>query len=404
MSTFPGLIEEVPGCSCDRFDGANLNSTAFFLSHCHTDHMKGLNRDFFDHLQRHHKFLYCSHITKSFLAASTSYNLDARFVNEYLIELPLDDPRIIEYTHKGVEVTFDVSCITAGHCPGSVMFLFHTLTSAHKNILYTGDFRIHELDPRLPTLESLHKNGKPIHIDKMYLDTTFLDEVLYKELPSREDSARELRLAAKKWLDKDWRNVVVLKISANYGSEYIYQDLAKFTGKRIHVKSHLYEVYSRMEVLARYVTDRAESTRIHACVAKNENGLKCRSAVGQENILTIVPSVLKWAGRKTACVIEWDKKMKQTKNVCYSTHASYNELEAFIRYFKPQDIYPCVCEPNDSDRILHVLKKIMGKTELTDCSNAETKNPRGRSFAGKSEAMVPNRVFKNPRLFISLID
>lgn len=43
MSTFSGLIEEIPGISIDRFDGENLKSKIFFLSHCHTDHMQGLH-------------------------------------------------------------------------------------------------------------------------------------------------------------------------------------------------------------------------------------------------------------------------------------------------------------------------------------------------------------------------
>lgn len=36
-------MNEFPSISVDRFDNENLNSTIFFLSHCHTDHMVGLN-------------------------------------------------------------------------------------------------------------------------------------------------------------------------------------------------------------------------------------------------------------------------------------------------------------------------------------------------------------------------
>lgn len=43
MSTFGGRIPELPYVSVDRFDGDNDRaSAAFFLSHCHTDHMVGL--------------------------------------------------------------------------------------------------------------------------------------------------------------------------------------------------------------------------------------------------------------------------------------------------------------------------------------------------------------------------
>ena len=43
MSEFAGPISEFPGVSIDRFKGDNLTPTVFFISHCHTDHMMGLN-------------------------------------------------------------------------------------------------------------------------------------------------------------------------------------------------------------------------------------------------------------------------------------------------------------------------------------------------------------------------
>lgn len=43
MSTFGGHLREISGVSVDRFDGINLSSKVFFLSHCHTDHMIGLD-------------------------------------------------------------------------------------------------------------------------------------------------------------------------------------------------------------------------------------------------------------------------------------------------------------------------------------------------------------------------
>lgn len=43
MSTFTGRFRCLPGISADRFDGPNRRSSVFFLSHCHTDHMVGLD-------------------------------------------------------------------------------------------------------------------------------------------------------------------------------------------------------------------------------------------------------------------------------------------------------------------------------------------------------------------------
>ncbi len=43
MSTFSGIMTEFPSISVDRFDNENQKSSAFFLSHCHMDHMIGLD-------------------------------------------------------------------------------------------------------------------------------------------------------------------------------------------------------------------------------------------------------------------------------------------------------------------------------------------------------------------------
>lgn len=62
MSTFNGTFEEIPLISVDRFDGENLFSECFFLSHCHMDHMIGL-----DNPNGLPKTLYTSEISEIFV-------------------------------------------------------------------------------------------------------------------------------------------------------------------------------------------------------------------------------------------------------------------------------------------------------------------------------------------------
>lgn len=359
MSTFSGLVEEIPGISIDCFNEENLNSSAFFLSHCHTDHMKGLgDSSFLKLLKQKNSNLYCSHISKSFLQSKFS-GFDADFMDNHLICLDLDDTKIVHYVYNNVEYSVSVTSISAGHCPGSVMFLF---SFKNKIILYTGDFRINKED--YSKLKSLHfsKSSIPLKIDEMYLDTTFMSDKFMK-LPLRADSSRALCEAAKHWIQNDPKNIIILEISASIGSEFIYKELSLFLNEKIHVRNDLFQIYHRMEVLKNYVTDTCESTPIHACICKSESrknkGLKTRPDVKDNNILTIIISTMKWADKDTTKIIEWDKLRERTINVCYSTHASYEELESFILYFKPKKIYPCVWHEKVQESLDKIVKKYL---------------------------------------------
>ena len=59
MSEFAGPISELPGVSIDRFNGDNLESMVYFLSHCHTNHMVGLNEpELFERLKHYNLKIY----------------------------------------------------------------------------------------------------------------------------------------------------------------------------------------------------------------------------------------------------------------------------------------------------------------------------------------------------------
>ncbi|KAL0627682.1 Protein artemis [Plecturocebus cupreus] len=75
MSSFEGQMAEYPTISIDRFDRENLRARAYFLSHCHKDHMKGLRAPA---LKRRLEcslkvYLYCSPVTKELLLTSPKY-------------------------------------------------------------------------------------------------------------------------------------------------------------------------------------------------------------------------------------------------------------------------------------------------------------------------------------------
>lgn len=353
MSTFLGFIEEIPGISVDRFDGENLNSSAYFLSHCHTDHMQGLNYEFFAHLQRCNNYLYCSPVSQLFLS-----NVHPETCVKSLV---LHERVSVEYKNEnGATDVLFVTCLNAGHCPGSVMFLFE---KADKLILYTGDFRINPAD--FSKIIPLHfRSGSellPKKLTKVYLDTTFLN-LSFATFPTRKESITIMCNVIKDWLMRSSKNVVILECSALYGPEFLFMELSKFFGKPIHVKTKVYSNYCRIQELRCHITIDQYATPIHACMDKRErSGLKCRPDILKDDILTIVPSVLKWKGKDTSVIGEWDNVRERTYNLCYSTHSSFNELEAFIKYFKPEETFPCVCPKDSEQNIYYLLKEIERK-------------------------------------------
>ncbi|XP_078052379.1 DNA cross-link repair protein snm1 [Augochlora pura] len=350
MSTFLGLVKEIPGISVDRFDEENLTSSVFFLSHCHTDHMQGLSDVFFEHLVKHSKYLYCSPITKALL--QNKFNFRTCCVKT----IDIDKAVLVDYKLGNEDIVITVTCVSAGHCLGSVMFLFGR---DNLSVLYTGDFRINPVD--FPKLKGLHyrKNSKlvPITFTKIYLDTTFLSND-FPSLPSRIESMIKMRDVVQNWLGKDPRNVVVLECSANYGSEFLFVELSKLLNMRIHVKDSVYDSYCRIGELSNHITNDAYSTPIHACKHKfSSPRLYCRHDVSVENILTIVPSVMKWRKKDTSIIGTWDDVRERTFNICYSTHSSCNELRAFLRYFKALEIYPCVVKTESEEETYRLLNE-----------------------------------------------
>jgi DNA cross-link repair 1C protein len=131
----------------------------------------------------------------------------------------------------------EVTTIPAGHCFGSIMFLFKTPS---KTVLFTGDFRIGINDAS--KLGHLHTKRDPIVIDKMYADTTFLN-ASYEHFPKRSDSVEHAIAEIKTWLDCGADNLVALHPSARFGYEYVFNEIYKTLGMKVYIGEldwHLY--------------------------------------------------------------------------------------------------------------------------------------------------------------------
>ncbi|XP_024145899.1 protein artemis isoform X2 [Oryzias melastigma] len=341
MSSFAGRMKEYPTVSLDRFDRENLHARAYFLSHCHKDHMKGLKGPL---LKRKLQFsrtvrLYCSFVTKELLLNNQKYS----FWEEYIVPLELESPTQISLVDEasGEKEEVVVTLLPAGHCPGSVMFLFE---GCHGNVLYTGDFRLAAGDAA--RMEHLHSGSRVKDIQSVYLDSTFYDPRFY-QIPSREVCLKGISELVGNWISQSPYHVVWLNCKAAYGYEYLFTNLGEEFGTQIHVNS--LAMFKKMpEILSYVTTDRG--ARIHACRhPKDEeffqgNRLPCGCSAPDGTplrIISIKPSTM-WFGERTKRTNVIIKTGSSSYRACFSFHSSYSELKDFLAYLQPVHIYPNV--------------------------------------------------------------
>ena len=169
MSEFAGPISELSGVSIDRFNRENLKSTVYFLSHCHTDHMVGLNEpELFERVKPYNLKTICHKVSAALLSALPLYV----HLTPYIVPLDSDNETTMNVSLEGDEThNLTVTLIPVGHCPGSVMFL---LVSEEKFVLFTGDFRWQVGNTkRINHLFDNLQAAAVLNFDNIHIDTTF---------------------------------------------------------------------------------------------------------------------------------------------------------------------------------------------------------------------------------------
>ena len=103
---------------------------AHFLTHAHSDHLVGLKNDWRSPTGAK---IYCTAITEALILRKYPKLLDGP---TSIVTLATDQPTVVDLGGTGELLT--VTAIDAGHCPGSVGFLFEGTCG---RIYHTGDFR-----------------------------------------------------------------------------------------------------------------------------------------------------------------------------------------------------------------------------------------------------------------------
>lgn len=260
--------------------------------------------------------------------------------------LQLDVPHVIPLTSSG-DVTMTVTLIDAGHCPGSVMFLFDGYFG---RILYTGDFRYEANMLDHGPLSELRLNP----VDVLYIDNTFCSSRCV--LPSRKEATRQIINIVKQHPSK--RVVFGLR---GLGKEDVLIALAKCFGVKITVakeRYHLLEVLAQQE---QFVTacESAEQTRFEVVELVEIT----RSQIDTWNQKTPTTAIL-LTGLFAGLGYQPFAGSSDVFVVPLSNHSPYSELREFVAQIRPKSVVPIVqTDPGFNDDPL--------STSLLDRTNME---------------------------------
>nr|XP_006816383.1 PREDICTED: protein artemis-like [Saccoglossus kowalevskii] len=288
-----------------------------------------------EHWCLHVKF-YCSDVTKELLIANSKYT----YLKEYIITLSLENPTSITLKDEkqGKDDKLLVTMFAAGHCPGSVMFLFE---GSHGNVLYTGDFRLAKGEAK--RMHLLHSGSRVKDIKSIYLDTTFCSpDVMH--LPSRVECLQALIELVDGWIYQSPKHMVRLTCKAKYGYEYLFVELSKHFNMQIHVSVNHFSYYNKVPDVSQYLTTEGKTTQIHAC--KWEDCKLEETA----SVLVIQPSTMWFIYNAKPGVV---KKLDTHKyRVCFSFHSSCSEIRDFVGYLCPENVYPNVIPVGCSEEVV----------------------------------------------------
>uniref|UniRef100_A0A8C4QCR2 Protein artemis n=1 Tax=Eptatretus burgeri TaxID=7764 RepID=A0A8C4QCR2_EPTBU len=216
------------------------------------------------------------------------------------------------------------------------MFLFEGLRGT---VLYTGDFRLAR--GKASCISALHSASKVKNIQSIYIDTTFCDPKLY-HIPTRELCVEAIGKLAEEWLSRSSRHIVWLECNSSIGYEFLFVNIAQRLHTKVHVHKDKLHTFSNVPEIYEHLTTDV-NTRLHACPSNKRSRPPCGAA---GRVLTIKPTTMWFAlHSKEDLLVRIEDDFYRA---CYSFHSSYSELQDFVSYFNPVNIYPNVIPPGST--------------------------------------------------------
>nr|CDP99653.1 Bm10789, isoform c [Brugia malayi] len=374
MNAFCGRFNECNWISVDQFHSNNLKSSAFFLSHCHSDHMQGLDGDqFYELIKGKFAVLYCHKISKIFLGSELHHarlleHIVPKNYNEKFTVTAICDNEERESLLPSSSA--DVTFLDAQHIPGSIMILFEF--HGGFRLLYTGDYRLSKDDwIACDMLKDPYASSGFKRLDALYFDSTFCRKGA-ENIPSLKQSCALCVKMVKGWLEKDSDNKVLI-----WCGRFGHELLLKAIWDELHIKCHVtmmkYRIYSKIDFLAECITPIARNTRVHACtakptvteevffenkqnvVAKKKNDVSFKQTMStcwlcrpdHNNVRVIKPSAIWFLRRNKKNVLGYENN--RFCRLFYSGHCSVSEMEDAFSLLRPVRAYPNSTDKRSKD-------------------------------------------------------
>jgi DNA cross-link repair 1A protein len=275
-----------------RVDDFHRGAQAYFLTHYHADHMRGLRVGWSAGA------IHCTPATGKMLEVGHN------FPPSRLRALPFGEPATVE----AGELRLRVTALDANHCPGAAMLL---IERDGERILVTGDFRLDDgMRAILPALAG---------VDQLFVDVTYDDP--HYDFPPQEEVIREIV----EFVRASSKALFVIE-TYTIGKNKVLSALFETFREPMFLDPNRYRLYEALGY-GPMITEDPQATRFFACGSRYMD----------TNLSRLFRS---WRRRAAViCPTGWaagtGRVKKSDVGFPYSEHCSYSELQEFLGIVKP---------------------------------------------------------------------